>query len=112
MPVQTDPVDTFNLQALMTNVWGASPNDYTHVDTNASQICKSGSGVFYTLTINTRGSATAASLYDSVTASGSLIAVIDTTLSTTAFIYNLKFENGLTIKTAGVTAADLTVAWR
>lgn len=84
---------------------------YANIATNTTTTVKSGAGVLHTLVINTRGGTSSATVYDNTAGSGTKIATIDTTLSTTAFVYDVAFTTGLTIVTAGVSAADLTVSY-
>ena len=73
---------------------------------------KGTSGFLHTLVINTRGTGSTATVYDSTSGSGTIIAKVDTTLSTTAFIYDAIFNIGLSIVMAGAGAADVSVTWR
>lgn len=85
---------------------------YSNLATNATTTVKSGAGYLHTLVINTKGTATTATIYDNTAGSGTKIATVDTTLSTTAFVYDVSFATGLTVVTAGTTPADLTVSYR
>lgn len=87
---------------------------YSHITAAATTAIKSGAGLLHSLTINTKSVAGTATVYDSTTASGTVIAVIDTTLAQDTLLYDVKFLTGLTIATAdgGVTHADLTVSYR
>lgn len=84
---------------------------FSHISTNTTTTVKSGAGILHTLVINTRGGTSTATVYDNTAGSGTVVAVIDTTLSTTAFVYDVAFATGLTIVTAGVSAADLTISY-
>ena len=79
---------------------------------NSSTVVKTGSGVVHTVTINTRGTGSTVALYDDIAGVGNKIATIDTTLSTTAFLYDVIFTNGLTAVTVGASGADLTISYR
>jgi len=85
---------------------------YTNITASASALLKSGVGTLHTLVINTKGIGSTCTVYDSLTATGSKIATLDTTLSTTAFLYDAAFTTGLTVLTASGTPADLTVTWK
>lgn len=85
--------------------------NYTNISSNTTTVIKSGTGIMHTLVINTRGGTSTCTVYDNTAGSGTKIATIDTTLSTTAFVYDADFTTGLTIVTAGVSAADVTVTW-
>ncbi len=77
-----------------------------------STVVKSGAGVLHTLTINKRGTGSVADVYADLVGEGSQIASVDTTLSTTAFLYDIAFTSGLTLVTTGAAGANLTVAYR
>lgn len=86
---------------------------FTRINTNTTTVVKSGAGSLQNFTINTKGaSANTATLYDNTSASGTIIAVIDTTSANQSLFYNVAFNNGLTIVTATGTAPDVTVSWR
>lgn len=85
---------------------------YSHQATSATTVVKSGVGVLHSIVINTRGTSSTATIYDNTAGSGTVIAIIDTTLSTTSFVYDLNFATGLTVVTAGATPADITVTYR
>jgi hypothetical protein len=77
---------------------------------------KSGAGFLHTLTINTPAPSAVITLYDSLTAAGTVIATI--TLPGTLLnvgpipaIYDVAFTTGLSIKIA-TGAADVTVSYR
>lgn len=80
--------------------------------TSTTTTCKSGAGVVHTLVINTRGATSTISCYDNTAASGTSIAIVDTTLSTTAFAYDINFTTGLTCITAGTTPGDITISYK
>lgn len=76
-------------------------------------LVKSGAGKLHTLTINTRSTGGQVKVYDSLLPGTGPIAKIDTTLSTTAFLYDVNFTNGLTLDTSSMqVAADLTISYR
>lgn len=86
---------------------------YAHISTNATTTVKSGNGTLHAITVNTKGaSANVATIYDSLTATGQVIGIIDTTAGPAALPYDLAFSIGLTIVTATGTAADLTVTFK
>lgn len=76
-----------------------------------STVVKTGPGVVHTVTINTRGTGSVCTLYGDLVGEGSAIAAIDTTLSTTAFLYDIAFTSGLTVVTSGASAANLTISY-
>ena len=79
----------------------------------ATTAVKSGPGVLYSVTINTKG-ATGNTLtcYDNTAGSGTKIAVIDTTGASETFSYYVAFATGLTCVSATGTGADYTVTYR
>lgn len=81
---------------------------------NATTIVKSGRGVLHCITINNAGaSSNTCSVYDGLSASGTLIGVIDTVeLNGRTLLYDVQFAVGLTIVIGTGTAADLTVSYQ
>lgn len=83
---------------------------YTRISTNTTTAVKASRGVFLALVINAAGTATnRAIIYDSVAASGTIIAIVDTTVAPQTFYYNVQTRNGLTVVTTAGTPAELTV---
>lgn len=82
---------------------------YNRISTATTTTVKSGAGVLNSITINTTsiGSIT---VYDSLSASGNIIAVFPASATMGTYTYNVNFTIGLTIVTAG--ASDLTVSFR
>lgn len=85
---------------------------FSNITTNTTTTIKSGAGALHTLIINTRGTASTATIYDNTAGSGTKIGTVDTSLSTTAFVYDATFGTGLTVVTAGTGAADITATYR
>jgi hypothetical protein len=85
--------------------------NYRNISTNATTTVKSSGGFLHSLTVSTAGASTTATLYDSITGTGTKIATIATTVETT-LLYDVAFTTGLTIVTAGTTAGDMTVSYR
>lgn len=85
---------------------------FSHIATNATTTSKSGAGVLHSITVNTKGITNTLTCYDNTAASGTVIAILDTTLTQDTLVYDLYFATGLTCVTAGGTAADITVTWR
>lgn len=78
----------------------------------ATTTIKSGPGTLARICINTKGaSANVITVYDSLTASGNIIATIDGT-SDRDHVFGLAFATGLTVKSATGTGADMTVVYR
>lgn len=85
---------------------------FTHITTNATTAVKTGPGLLGIITINTKGAtANTATVYDSLAGSGTVIAVLDTTVAAQSFFYNVVCNIGITVVTATGTAADITVSW-
>jgi hypothetical protein len=84
---------------------------YTNITTNTTTTVKSGAGVLHSVSVNTKGATETAQMYDNTAGSGTKIGLIDVTLTQDTLIYDLQFQTGLTIVTAGTTPADITVAW-
>ena len=79
---------------------------------NATTLVKTGEGVLVSITINTKGATgNTLKIYDGLTASGTLLATIDTTASIGTLTFNAKFSTGLCIVIATGTAADVTVSY-
>ena len=87
------------------------PYSYNNFVSTGTVLVKSGAGFLHTLTVNTRSTTGTAVLYDSLTPSGTKIATIDTALSTTAFLYDVNFNTGLSLQTTGAAPADITVSF-
>jgi hypothetical protein len=84
---------------------------YTHISTDATTQIKSGPGIMHTLCVNSPAATETITIYDSLTGSGSIMAVVTLTASTqSCFAYDIAFGTGLTIVTA-IAAGDLTVTW-
>lgn len=81
-----------------------------NITSATTTLVKSGPGKLHKLVINTTAAATI-TIYDSLTATGTKIATIAASPSIGSnFAYNVCFNTGLCIVTAGTT--DLTVAYR
>lgn len=83
-------------------------HSFAHLVANATTTIKNASGVLHSLTVNTKGIGNTVTIKDNAT----VIAVIDTTITTTAFLYDVAFATSLVVVIAGGTAADITVAYR
>lgn len=87
---------------------------YTHLTTAATTTIKSGAGYLGGITINTPIASGTITIYDSLTATGTIIAVITNPgvlLSQGPLngFYGVGFQTGLTIVTTGT--MDITVSW-
>ena|ERR1700694_5974507 len=106
-------VDTSGIMVMPTVNTLATPiaYNYTHISTAATTTVKSGTGTLSRIVVNTIGGTSTLVIYDSVTGSGTVIGAF-TTLVQGSFNMNIAFTNGLTIVTAGVTQADVTIIWK
>lgn len=87
------------------------PYSFVNVSGNGTTTVKSGAGYIHSAVINTRGTGSTLILYNNTTDNGNPICNIDTTLSTTAFIYDVYFGSGLVAVSAGAGAANLTISY-
>lgn len=85
---------------------------FNHQSAAGTTVIKSGAGVLYAFVINAKSVGGVGSLIDGTSTGGSVIAAVDTTLSTTAFVYNANFSSGLTFAWAGNTGGDVTITYR
>ena len=101
------------LYAEMVAQIGDLAGSFTHISANGtSAAIKTGAGVLVSATVNTAGAAAnVLTLYDSLTGTGTVIAVIDAT-AIGQRLSNLKFTTGLSAVLATGTAADITLVWR
>jgi hypothetical protein len=85
---------------------------YAHLNANGATTLKSAAGWLHTVTINSKGATgNTATLYDNTTASGTVIAVIDTTAQIQTLLLDAAFATGLTVVLASGTSADITVSY-
>ena len=83
-----------------------------NIPTNATTVVKTGAGVLHTLTVNTTGTTSTATIYDNTSAAGTKIATVNTSASHITRVYDVAFATGLTVVTAGAAASDITVSYR
>lgn len=89
------------------DVYGAS-----HLSANGTTTIRSGEGLLGMVTINTKGaSANTCTIYDNTAGSGTVLAVIDTTVTPQSLFYGVKYTVGLTVVVATGTAADITISY-
>lgn len=85
---------------------------YTNIiNAQAAVVAKTGSGILHTVVVNTLGTSPTIQLWDNTAASGTKIGNITPTVPGT-FDFDLVFNTGLTITTAGTGGADITVIWQ
>jgi len=87
------------------------PNKSTRITTNTTQTLKTGPGILSRLTVGIPGTATTITIYDNTTASGTIIAVVNT-VQVASMYFDAEFTTGLTVVTAGTTPADLSVGYK
>jgi len=86
---------------------------FSNITTATTTTVKSGAGILRGVTINTKGTiASAVTIYDSLSGSGTKIGTIDSLNLAGQFEYDIAFSTGLTIVTTGTVAPDITVAYR
>jgi hypothetical protein len=83
------------------------------ITTSTTTVISSSPGAIHTVVIATRGVGSTFKCYDNASAaSGTVVTgTIDTTLSTTSFLYDTRLINGLTCVSTGATPADLLVTY-
>lgn len=87
-------------------------NNVAHITTSTTTAVKTSPGLLSNFCVNTAGAtANNATIYDSLTASGKVIAVVDTTI-VGCKKFDVGFLIGLTVATATGTQADITVSFR
>lgn len=85
---------------------------YKNITSNTTTLIKSGSGMLGYVNINLLSAvANTATIYDSLTGSGTKIATLTLNISGPQ-IYSCAFTTGLTVVTGGLVAPDLTVTYR
>lgn len=88
-------------------------NSYSHIATSTTTTVKSGAGTLKRVTVNSLGTvASITTVYDSLTATGTVIAIINTLALSGPFDYDIQFNTGLTIVTTGTVAPDITVSYK
>ena len=87
---------------------------FSNLLANATTLVKTGSGLLHGITINNAGaSSNTCTVYDGLSAAGTVIATIDTVeLNGRNLLYDVHFVTGLTIVIGTGTAADITVAYQ
>lgn len=82
---------------------------FLNITTATTTTVKSGAGFFHCVVINTTAAGTI-TIYDNTAASGTKIGTIVASAGVATYLYDVKFNNGLTLVTAA--ASDLTVSYR
>lgn len=92
------------------------PCNYTHVAAGiATTVIKASAGILHSIVFNSAAAATNTTVvYDNASGAGTVIAAVAATTATlpTTLIYDLAFNNGLTIITTTAAGGDMTVTWK
>jgi hypothetical protein len=89
------------------------PFSYQNITTSTTTVVKSGSGTLHAVNINSLGTvASSIQVYDNTSASGSLIATINSLSVLGTMTFDVQFGTGLTIVTTGVLAPNVTISYR
>jgi hypothetical protein len=84
---------------------------YSHISTLTTTVVKSGTGVLHSVAVNAPGGVGCfVTLYDSVTASGTKIAVADCS-GAKQLNYDVALANGLTVVTTSLANPDVTITF-
>ncbi len=84
-----------------------------HVSALGNTTLKSGAGLPHSGCINAKGATgNTLTLYDNTAASGTILAVMDTSAQVQTLLYDLTFTTGLTAALAAGTAADVIVTFQ
>lgn len=94
----------------MVAAYNEAPFKFAHISGAATTTVKSGMGILHAININTPATG-AITLFDNTAASGTIIAVINSTTSVfpETLIYDIGFATGLTITSAA--SQDITVSY-
>jgi len=88
------------------------PFKYQHINSNATTVVKAAPGFLHSIVVNQAGSSWVAEIFDSTSASGTIVANSINISLVTSFIYDITLNTGITIVTSGTTPGDITVVWR
>ena len=81
------------------------------ISTSTTTVVKASKGMLHSITVNTKGTAASAvTVYDAASATGTPFAVIDSLNLSGTFTYDVDFSTALTIVTTG--APNITVSYR
>lgn len=85
----------------------------TVITTATTTLVKSGKGKLHLVTVNSKGTvASAITIYDALTATGTPYAIIDSLNLSGTFQYDINFDTGLCIVTTGTVAPNVTVSYQ
>ena len=85
--------------------------DFANEATNDTVTLVTGAGLLHAVQVNTAGATSDITLYDSLAGSGTVIAVIDTTVAG-YYQFDANLTTGLTYVTTGGTPANVTILYR
>lgn len=108
---------TTDVRGLQQSAVFAGPYDYKQIAAGAAatHVVKAGPGVLHSITFNGPSTATnVTTVYDHPSGTGTVIAIPLTTGITvpTTVIYDVEFDNGLTIITSVANGGNMTVAYK
>lgn len=84
-----------------------------NIATSTTTTVKSGAGVLHGINVNTKGTiASTATVYDNTSASGTILAILDTLSLSGWNQFDVTFSTGLTIVTTGTSPSNITVSYR
>lgn len=86
-----------------------TPYTNGYISTATTTTLKSGHGQLHSITVS-ETAAGAVTVYDNTAASGTVLAVLKASVAEQTFIFDVAFNTGLTIVTAG--ASKLSVSYR
>lgn len=85
---------------------------YANITTNTNTLVRNQPGILHSITINTLGTAEVLTLFDGTSCAGTKIGTITLAASDIVVLYDVQFQNGLCITTAGTTPGDYTVSFQ
>lgn len=85
---------------------------YLNMASAATTTVKTGPGILHAIVVNNVGATASVTIWDNTAASGTLIATISPGISGLTTVYDVSFNTGLTVTTAGGTAPNITVVYQ
>jgi hypothetical protein len=83
------------------------------MSTATTTAIKSSSGMLHAIVVNSKGTvASTIEIYDATSATGTPFAIIDSLNLYGTFIFDVDFTTGLTLKTTGTVAPNVTIVYR
>lgn len=83
-------------------------HQYNNISTNTTTTVKTGAGTLHAITVNTTAAGTI-TVYDNTAGSGTKIATLPSNAVVGTYLYDIKFQTGLTIVTAA--GSNITVSF-